>query len=277
MGRSKSSPWIVGTILLCLVLFGGAWLLVIAPKFDDVEDVELQTAAVIQQNDLLRAANMALSEQASNLDAYKAELADVRTQIPTDAELADLLRALAGIAEGTGVTIVSVGAGDATVLAPVVSTMAPEVAPAAEPVPDDGAEPADEGAAGDAVTPEPTEATGIEGFVFIPLTLDVLGQADAVRAFVAALQTGLDRLLLVDSLTATAQSAVEADGGRPATAIGDIELTLTAYAYVLVDVGASVDDVIADADQALPAPSADQNPFAPNVRPDTGTGTDSTD
>jgi len=252
MGRSKSASWSIGTVALCVLLLAGSWFLLIAPGLAAAAQTRTEAEQIAQQNGELQARTVELREQFADIDRYRAELAELQTQIPTDARTIDLLREIDAAAASAEVTITSAGAGDAL---PVAAPA--QVAPTETTAQD---------AAAPATAEEPAAApAAVDGFVAVPLNLTVVGPAPNVTRFMADLQTRLERLVLVDTLTGTAQPAAEAAEGRPATAVGDLEVALTGYAYVLLD--PSVASAPADEPTAreLPEAPGDKNPFAPNT------------
>jgi len=95
------------------------------------------------------------------------------------------------------------------------------------------------------------------------MSLNVVGTYDAVLAFVQALQTGTTRLLLLTDLQATSTPDADAGGGRPATKVGDLEVTIAGQLYVLPDLAAA-----APVDPQAPVPTLPgavpgKNPLVP--------------
>ncbi|HWS58761.1 MAG TPA: hypothetical protein VN257_09485, partial [Actinotalea sp.] len=107
-------------------------------------------------------------------------------------------------------------------------------------------------------TPETPE---LNGFVAMPMSVIVVGTYDATVNFLAALQTGTERLFLVTRWTATGQDESQASGGRPATAPGDLEFSIGGYAYVLTDPNAPTEPVEGAEEQPLPGAVPGKNPF----------------
>jgi hypothetical protein len=96
----------------------------------------------------------------------------------------------------------------------------------------------------------------------IPLSVAVQGPVDAVRAFLARIQTGLQRQLLVTTLSVAALEESAGDGARPASEAGDVRATAGALAWVLpveADAAGGAGDVPAGTGPAagggLPQPS----------------------
>lgn len=247
MARSKASPWIVGTVLLCVGILALAWFVLISPQLaqastvrDDAEQTRAQNAIQQQRVDTLK-------RQFAELDVYKAELAEIGTRIPSGAEVPDLLRAFAAEAEAAGVTVLSVAPGTPEEFFAATEGAAP---PPAQPEPDadDDDVTEDANATDEVATPAPAAGgagDGVPGMVAVPVQVTVLGGYDAVTDFVRRVQGEIPRLYVVTTFEITGQEEQEASNGRPATQEGDAEMIINGYVYVLLDeepgAGAPVD------------------------------------
>lgn len=280
MSESKAAPWVVGTALLSIAILAAGWLLLVSPRLESAAQTANQAEQIVAQNDVLRIQTAALREQFENIEEYKAQVAALRTQIPEDAQLTDLSRGITALAAQAGVTLISFTAGDP---APVVPAVSDPAEPAAE-EPASGEDASGENAADaegtDTAVVEPAEETEpaptdgvqalIDGFVAIPLTISVLGPAPNVQAFTGLLQTQLLRLVLVNTWNGAAQDVTEPSVGRPATQVGDLEMVIGGFAWVLRDTSV-VNGEPVDGEEEPPAvepmPSAPgANPFAPTAR-----------
>ncbi|NMR20166.1 hypothetical protein [Cellulomonas fimi] len=242
----KKSTWVLGTAFLGAVLVAGGWFLGISPVLASTQETRAETDSVETRNDMLRVQLATLKKQYENLDEYKAELATLAVQIPSKADLAEYTREFTALAEATGTALVEVTPGTPLDVVPTVPQ-----APAA-PTADEGSDAAtDEGAAEEtSTTDEPAPAPAgvpavfepIPGFVAVPIDLTALGPVANVMAFLEGLQSGSQRLFLVTTLEGGGTDEEEASGGRPATARGELELTITGYIYVLKDSSAAVEE-----------------------------------
>jgi len=266
----KTSTWVLGAAFLAVVVLAGSWFLAISPTLATAQETRAEAQSVEDRNDLLRFDLATLKKQYENLDESKAEMATLRVQIPTAAELADYAREIAGLAEARGATITTVTVGTpldvvpaAPTAAPVPVVEAPAEGAATESEPTDGV--ATDGAATDGAVPaQAVGAAPIEGFVAVPIDITALGTTANVMAFLDDLQQSSARLFLVTALNGTGQAVTEASGGRPATALGDLELRITGYIYVLKDTTATTTpEGGADAaPEPLPVPDGSKLQFA---------------
>lgn len=229
MGTNKRITWVVGTAFLALVLFAGAWFLLIGPNIDATAEARQSTEDTLAQNEVQTRRLATLKEQFADLDTYRAELAAIRTQLPVEDGLPALLRELDGLATGSGVTIVGV----APSIPEVFFAATPVEVATTEEAPADGD--ATEETAAEEVAPAEPEPVGVNGLVAIPVSMTVLGSYDATVDFVEGLQTRMERLFVVTAFTAEGQEEKEASGGKPATREGDVELIITGVVYVLQD------------------------------------------
>lgn len=268
---AKATGWVLATVMVALLLSAGAWFFAISPVRDEAAAAQEQAQATLDSNALLEVRIARLAEQFTHIEEYRAELASLRTQIPTDGELDSYLRQIQELALASQVTVTTVAANTAvsvTVPQPVVAPAAtPETSPegsteegaATDPAAADGAA-ADESAAAVATAPVTVVP---QGFVAVPITLTVVGPYEGVVSFIGQMQQGTQRLFLVTALSGTGQEEAEASGGRPATAAGDLELSLTGYTYVLLDPAVAPIVPAAEAPEVpLPAAVPGKNPLA---------------
>lgn len=265
----KKSTWIVGAAFLAAAILAGGWFVAISPTLDTAQATHAEAESVAGHNDMLRLQLSTLKKQYENLDEYKADLAGLAVQIPSEAAISDYLRDVAALAESSGAAIVGVTSGTPLDVVP----MAAEVAAVTPPVATDGSAaqvPATEAPATESTSPPVTAVpaqTGVEpipGFVAVPIDVVALGTVPDVVAFLDALQSGPQRLFLVTALDGRGQDEAEASGGRPATARGDLELRITGYVYVLEDTSAAATPDGADASPtpSLPVPDGSKVPFS---------------
>lgn len=259
MGGAKRSTWIGGTVFIALVMMAGAWLLIISPILSDAVEVRTQAEDGRQQNELLVLRLAQLEADFAKLPEYEATLAELQQGIPADAELSSYLRQLDVIAMANNVVITSV-----TPSPPQAMVVAG--APAAAPTATTTEESTEEAAAGADASAAPTSTGSLvpSGLTTVPMSVTVVGTYENAVAFTYALQNSTARLFLVDTLGGTLQREGESMGGRPATALGDIELIITGYAYVLPDNLGGTEPTDPEAPAAVPpAAVPGKNPLVP--------------
>jgi len=260
MGGAKRSSWIGGAVFIGLIMLAATYFLAVSPTLATASETRTEVNSTNESNIALQAKIDQLAVDFAKLDDYKAQLAAIRTQIPTTADLSGYLRQLDTIAVARSVTLTAV---NPAVAQTVVSAVAAPAAPAAKPAAE--APSSTEAGATDAVAPAaPAANAAPAGFAAILFSINVVGTYDNTLAFINDLQNATPRLFLVSGLTATPQGHSDAGGGRPATAIGDVELAVTGYTYVLTDPSV----VPAAADPAAPAVTlpgavAGKNPLIP--------------
>jgi len=261
MGGAKRSTWIGGTVFLGLVVVAAAWLLAVSPKLTEASETREEAVLAEEQNALMELKILKLQADYAKLPEYKAQLAALQEGIPTEVKVADYLRELDAIGTARGVTITAV-----TPSSPErVEIAQPAVAQA--PTTDSGTQ--DEAAV--ASSTEAPSSAAPPGFTAIPVSISVLGTYDATLWFLDDLQRATKRLLVVSGISGSSLDAQEAGGGKPATAVGDQELVITGYVYVLPD-GLSVPEGldVPEGDEPavppLPAPVPGKNPLLPAGR-----------
>ena len=272
MRSTRAGGWVAGAIVLTLAIFASTWFFGAQPRLDAAAQTREQEASTRAQNATLRAKIAELKKDFDNLDEYRSELATLRTQVPTGADLSGYTRVLQGLADTAGVTLTSLAPGVPQVVTPPGADQA-QPAPAATDTTVDGA------GSGDA-TPAPVDpaaeaaaslAKQIDGMVAMPMTITVVGTYAGVSTFLQSVQTGADRLYLAVSLDGARQLKADASGGRPATEDGDLELAIDGWLYVLPQSSEYRDFLAAQGEGTVTPdtpgppelPGSDRNPFTP--------------
>lgn len=246
MKISRTGVWSVGTAVLCVLLLGLAWALVIGPQRAEAEEARLATEVTEAENRRLEQHVADLQADFALLPQRRQELAAIREALPADPALAALLDELDVAAADTAVTLTSVVTSQATT---VVDAAVPPPPPADEDTPPTGPDAAagDPGSAGgepldpaadvqaittvddpNAVPPlaaAPGAAPGGQVLAAIPVTVTVDGDFFAVASFLETVQGDLVRALVVDSVDVTSGPQ---DGGT-------VTATLTGRVFVFVD------------------------------------------
>lgn len=262
MPNAKASGWVGGTAIVAVVILIASWFLVISPKLSAAQEDRAQTETVKEHNVVLSTQLATLKKQFAALETTRSDLAALRKQIPTSAQLTDYLRKLSDLAKAHTVIITSVmpGGAIAFVAAPAAiatAAAAPKPTPTATAAAGASAEPTDTPTA-----TTPLAARGIPGLDVISVSITVVGTYQNILGFLSDVQSTTDRLFLVTGLTATAQQKVAAGSGRPATAAGDLELKVDGLAYVLQDLR-GVDPVTPPVTGSLQVPDPAKNPYVP--------------
>jgi len=256
MAVPKAGGWIAGTVVVSLIGALATWFLAIGPTLDAAAATRVEAQAQRDQNDVTKLRIVQLQKQFADLDKLKAQLAAMQLQIPTSYDMANYQRQVATIAAAHQVVVVSMQSGlAAPVVGPVTNAAAATTsAPTADATTADGT-----------TTAPPVKTTGIPGFYALSTGLDVVGTYPNVLAFLQDLQTGAQRLLLVESLSGSSQTNSTASGGRPATKPGDLELVIAGSVYVLADTApaTAVSKTPAATPPVLPVPDPAKNPLVP--------------
>lgn len=265
MGTAKKSTWIGGTAFLAVVMMALAWFLLVAPVLATADDTRVQTESTEQQNAILQQKVDELKAEFEHIDDYKADLAEIATQITPTLDLAPYIDSLDAVAEDNEVTLISVepqapygvtvaegSQAAVTTSTGEASTEAPAPAPSAT---------AGEGEAAPAAE-EPTTTAAPAGMTAVPVRITTVGTYQDSMKFLDGIQND-QRLFLVTALEGTVQEDSAESGGRPETELGDVELVVDGFIYVLPSLAASVEgDEPADAPAELPH-NQSRNPLEP--------------
>ncbi|MBO3085551.1 hypothetical protein [Cellulomonas fengjieae] len=252
MTKNKAGGWIAGTAFACILVLAAAWFVLVSPTLATAAETRAAAESQLDQNAIAKIKLAKLKEQFENIDALRSELAALQLQVPPTAELSTYKRQVDAVAAAHSVTIVSFQAATAVGVTPPA---APE--PVAE-----STDAATEGEAADAVVPAPPVVTTFT----VPVTINVVGSYENVLAFLQDVQTGTQRLMLVEQLAGAAQTPSDASGGKPQLNEGDLELIVTGSLYVLppTDAAVPVADPAAEPPAPTPLPPANgRNPLLP--------------
>ena len=256
MRSSKATPWIAGAGVVVALLLVGAWFLAISPVLTAAGETSATADQVETDNALLTERIGVLREQFEQIDTYRAELATLRTSVPSDDDLAGYLRQLDGLAATHGVTLLTVSPSTPLAFVPEAAAVPSDPAASDSTAQDSTAQ----DATGDAAAPASTVPAGL---VSVPLGMTVVGGYENVRAFLDALQVGTERLYVVESVVGASQSDAEPGGGRPATTVGDLEINVNGYLFVLPDTTTAAPAPEATEQPALPTRPEGRNPMVP--------------
>ena len=166
MKSSQNTLWVAGAGVLAALLVVASYFLLIAPKRAEAADLADQRAGVEQSNAQLEAQTAQLKAEFATLDEKRAQLAQLQSTLPSDADVAVLLRQLQSYAGTAGVTIAQVTPGTAEEFNPEATAS---------------------GAA----------AAASSGIVDIPLTVAVSGTFPQTELFVKNVQADMTRFFLV--------------------------------------------------------------------------------
>lgn len=267
--NAKKGTWIAGTAFISVVIMAMAWFLLVSPVLATAADTQSQTESTEAQNADLQIKVNKLKADFAHIDEYKADLAKIAKQITPTLDLAPYIRQIDEIATEVEVSVQIVeplapylvllpeGYGQSTTDGSgAISTEAP--APAPSPSPSASAAPGTE-----PVVAAPTQIVAPEGMTALPVTMTIVGPYEDAIAFLDDIQH-TRRLFLVSALTGTVQEEHAAEAGRPATELGDLELKVEGFLYVLPSLGETTGDAEEEPakEPSMPKPT-DRNPVLP--------------
>ena len=238
--------WLAATAVVVVVLIALGWFLGAAPRFAEAALADQQRASVETTNQAAQARLSELKEQFTQIDALRAELAELRLQIPADVDWANALREISAKATRDKVLIANISLAD---VQPFIPGVAPEEAVAAaddEAAADDAAEEPEDPAAPVA---EAAPAGPVANFYIIPVSMTVEGNFDSTVKFINDMQNN-ERLFLVNDF-----SMKKAESSSKYQA----ETIITGYLYVLIDPSGTA-GANPTAEEPEPEPEATETP-----------------
>jgi len=154
MDKHRLSLIVIGVFAIAILV--GGWFVGVQPQLDRSSRANVQTASLMQTNDIQHAKNQALAAEDLKLEDYKRELAENQQRIPAARAQQELINQIDAAAAAAGVSIRSL------TFDPAVSFAAPE---------------------------DITAAVGVDSdFIGVPLTLSAEGERAALEAFAANVQ-----------------------------------------------------------------------------------------
>ncbi len=200
---TDTRKWSALAAVLVVAIFAAGWFLLISPKRGEAADLRGKADAKAQANASLQEQIAMLQEQQKGLPTQQAQLAAMRTQIPTNPALPSLVRDLTAAADKVGA--------DLDALAP--SAPQPISAP---------------GAVGAAPVPATGAPASTAPVLYqVPMTLNVTGSYFELEQFLGKLE-GLKRSFLVSSFALAPKASEEAPS--------DLGLTITGRVFLSPDV-----------------------------------------
>lgn len=249
MHAAKIRTWLTGGIVLALIILVGAWFLMISPVRAATAELNDQAQEQEEMNQAEAKRIAVLAAQFEQIDDFKADLADLRKQLPQAPEHSEFQRQIAKLAGKRDVTISTVSVSASSEL------RGESIAP---PAPAEGAEPAE---GEDEETTAPAAPTSqFQDLHLVPVAIEVQGSYRNAIDFAADLQTVNPRLFLVLGLSGDALEATDAASGLPASSAGDLQLVISGQMYVMAD-GEPVTWTDEDLTIEIPAPSKGTNPM----------------
>lgn len=241
---SRNRLMLVLAAVAALAVAAGGFFLGVQPQLDRAAAAESEAQNISSSNATTRTEIARLREQAKSLPKMRAELAALRSSVPSSAAASSFISQLNATANATGVKVATITLGDAAAYAPPVATT-PSTGTAT-----DGASatatatPTPTPTASASATPSapaaPTTATDssitAENFSVIPVSISVNGEFARALSFVKGVQSN-PRLFLIDSISSSIASAGSADAASGSA--DSPSWTFTGSIYVLTDTTAA--------------------------------------
>jgi type IV pilus assembly protein PilO len=226
---TRTRTWIAGTAVLAVLILLAGWLLLINPQRSEAAELREAAAAARTTNATLQVRLDELVAKSAGLPALQARVAAVRSRLPSQTELPELIRSLTNGASGAGLNL--------TGIVPSTPTLVTAAA---------AGDPATGGAAA------APSATGDQLYA-INVALTLTGSYAGVSSFVNQLEE-LTRAFQVTGFT-IAQNTGEG------SARGSVQLSLQGRVFVLSSIApevpapAAVEPAPSQAPTPAPAPA----------------------
>jgi type IV pilus assembly protein PilO len=199
MSSSKNTLWIAGTGVLAVLILVASYFLLIAPKRAAAAETQTAASGVEQSNEALAAETERLKAQFATIDEQRAQLAQIRAELPAESDVPALIRQFTVFSAAAGVTVSNIAPGTLTPYVSAVTTTATS-------------------ASSDATA----AAAATSGISTLPVSVTVDGSFAGTELFVKNLQADMNRYMLVDSVSVVREDST-------------IKTTVTGSLFVLSD------------------------------------------
>lgn len=233
--QNRTAGWVGGAVLMCLVIVVATWFGLVSPRRSEVADLQSRNESAISANQVLQTQIEQLKAQFRMLPQMEGRLRAIRGQLPGSTRMSDVVRALSGLADSTGVTL---------------RTITPSAAEAV------GAK---------AGNGQPAAGQPSDGLVAVPLSIIVTGDYFQSVAFLRGLQTGLTRAFLVSSLQIEKQTGVESED----TDVSTVQVTVSGKIFSLLDAAAKAEAAGKGAPSTASGAGGGTPPASPGASPGT--------
>ena len=235
--------WIIGSVLVIAATLIFGWMLGVGPLLSGARAADDERLGVETQNQAYEQQLSALKEQYKGIEALTDQLSELRSELPTGADLPSFVNQLNTVAQDNSVTLTSIGVSDAVSYAPVI-VEGTESSGATEGEAVEG-----DAAPVDVVEEAPVAVPGVpfsnpiitaENFVAIPVDLVLTGEYANVVNFLEGLQMGtrlvtVTRFNTVPATAGAAASPVDGESVPVPTAGAAVTGTMSLLIYVLLD------------------------------------------
>jgi Tfp pilus assembly protein PilO len=249
----RNRIWMFGAVLVVGVALVLGWLLGISPQLEGLQAARTERLAVEAQNVVYDSQLDALKNDFEDIDGVQGKLAELRTSVPTGAQLPEFVAEVDALAAQNGLSLSGMTVADAEPYEPL-ATVVPVDAAVADPAATDPAA-TDAAATDDAASSVPvapaapeavmavptvtTELITAANFVTVPVTITLVGGYDQVLDFLDGLRRG-ERLVSVSAVSTVAVEAgtIDALVTPDASDTPGVTASISALIFVLRDPGA---------------------------------------
>ncbi len=227
---------LTGATMAALAALAGVLILVfgyvfgVSPQLSAAGIANDEHALAVQDNQSITDQIEKLKGLELEVPAWQADIDEVAEQTPSLPDTEHLHRMLIDAATEAGIPWVTFRVEDIS----LIDATAPAPAPAPAPTTGADATAEDSGTTGAAPVTPAAGAAG-EGLVAVQFTVTSEGHPDAVKQFLTNMYQQTRRYVTLSGLSIDASRGADAAPGRPGLAKGDVTITLSGVAFVLID------------------------------------------
>lgn len=213
MKNQANAAILAVTALICIVIVAVGYFFAVAPQLSAAGTARSDNADAVDQNTRLELQVAALQARDADIDTIKAQVDDLARLLPPTESLFETRVDISNLVAASGVTLTA------------YDTATPEAILAA---------PRNFAAAAAAVGKESAyEALQFQNLYATPITLTIIGSVQRTNYFLAELQFGEHRYILVDTTDVSPLQPAAAQGALPEIVAGDVQVTIYAFVFTL--------------------------------------------
>jgi len=217
--RSNGGIWIIGGAVIGVIVIVLGWFGLASPLLAAAAESDQQREAIEAINESERLVLAQMKEQYESLDELQLELEALRLSVPGDRDLNAYFDQLADAAGAAGVVLEDVTVEAAIPYAGITTVVAPVPEPEPSASADDEAEAEEPEVVTGGASPQQSElaaptlpSVDLQNNLYVlPVKIAISADAKQATALLIALQTGDDRLMLINGVSLTLGSALRGE------------------------------------------------------------------
>lgn len=265
MKQQSGMAMVALAVLAAILILAFGYVFAVSPQLSAAGVANDEHALAVQDNQSLRDQINQLEALSLEVPGWQDDIDAIAEQIPSLPDTEDLQRMLIDAVTEAGIPWVEFRVEDTSLIDAGAAATAAAPAAASDSTSEDDTTTEDQGSGDAAAAPAaPAAEASLEGLVAIQFTVSTEGHPDAVKQFLTNMYLQTRRFVTLSGFSINASPGADAAPGRPGLVTGDITITLSGIAFVLIDPTnpLEIDEVGGVSVVLAPSPSASPSPKA---------------